>query len=53
MELDWGQRQQLFCSKDSYTEGFLGGSVLMNPPANAGDMGSTLGRGRSHTPLSN
>ena len=37
MELDWGQRQQLFCSKDSYTEGFLGGSVLMNPPANAGD----------------
>ena len=39
MELDWGPRQQLFCSKDSYTEGFLGGSVVMNPPASAGHMG--------------
>ena len=26
--------------------GFLGGSVVKNPPANAGDVGSTLGLGR-------
>ena len=28
-------------------EGFLGGSVIKNPPANAGDMGSIPGSGRS------
>ena len=27
--------------------GFLGGSVIKNPPANAGDAGSTPGSGRS------
>jgi len=27
--------------------GFLGGSVIKNPPANAGDMGLILGTGRS------
>ena len=27
--------------------GFPGGSVIKNPPANAGDMGSILGSGRS------
>ena len=27
--------------------GFLGGSVVKNPPANAGDVGSTPGLGRS------
>ena len=27
--------------------GFLGGSVVRNPPGNAGDVGSTLGPGRS------
>ena len=27
--------------------GFPGGSVVKNPPANAGDMGSTPGSGRS------
>ena len=30
--------------------GFPGGLVLENLPANAGDMGSTLGPGRSHVP---
>ena len=29
-------------------EGFLGGPVVMNPPANAGDTGSIPGPGRSH-----
>ena len=29
------------------------GSVVKNPPANAGDMGSIPGLGRSHMPRSN
>jgi len=32
--------------------GFLGGSVIKNPPASAGDMGSIPGPGRSHMPWS-
>ena len=32
---------------------FPGGAVLKNPPANAGDMGSSPGSGRSHMPWSN
>ena len=33
--------------------GFPGGAVVKNPPANAGDMGSCPGLGRSHMPQSN
>ena len=33
--------------------GFPGGTVVKNPPANAGDTGSSPGLGRSHTPRSN
>ena len=33
--------------------GFLGGPVVKNPPANAGDMGSIPGPGRFHVPWSN
>ena len=32
---------------------FPGGAVIKNPPANAGDMGSSPGLGRSHMPQSN
>ena len=32
---------------------FPGGSVVKNPPANAGDVGSSPGPGRSHMPRSN
>ena len=32
---------------------FPGGAVVKNPPANAGDMGSIPGPGRSHMPQSN
>ena len=32
---------------------FPGGSVVKNPPANAGDTGSIPGPGRSHMPQSN
>ena len=31
-------------------EDFAGGPVVKNPPANTGDMGSTLGPGRFHMP---
>ena len=34
-------------------EGFPGGKVVKNPPANAGDTGSSPGLGRSHMPRSN
>ena len=34
-------------------EGFPGGAVVENPPANAGDRGSSPGLGRSHMPWSN
>ena len=34
-------------------EGFPGGTVVKNLPANAGDMGSSPGPGRSHMPQSN
>ena len=37
----------------NHTEGFPGGAVVRNPPANAGDMGSSPGPGRSHMPWSN
>ena len=30
---------------------FSGGAVVKNPPANAGDMGSSPGPGRSHMPV--
>ena len=32
---------------------FPGGAVVKSPPANAGDMGSSPGLGRSHMPQSN
>ena len=32
---------------------FPGGAVVKNPPANAGDTGSSPGLGRSHMPWSN
>ena len=32
---------------EQYLQGFPGGSVVKNPPVNAGDMGLILGLGRS------
>ena len=37
----------------SWSVGFPVGTVVKNPPANAGDMGSSPGPGRSHMPWSN
>ena len=37
----------------NHLEDFPGGAVVKNPPANAGDMGSSPGPGGSHMPRSN
>ena len=39
-------------TKTLQEEGFPGGAVVKNPPANAGDTGSSPGPGRSHMPRS-
>ena len=39
--------------KKKQEEGFPFGSVVKNPPANAGDTGSVPGPGRPYMPLSN
>ena len=39
--------------KNPPSRGFPGGAVVENLPANAGDMGSSPGLGRSHMPRSN
>ena len=40
-------------ARDGAVVHFPGGAVVKNPPANAGDMGSSTGLGRSHMPRSN
>ena len=37
----------------TWVRDFPGGAVVKNPPANAGNMGSTPGPGRSHVLRSN
>ena len=47
--------KQLYSKKDllkKKKEGFPGGTVVENLPANAGDTGSSPGLGRSHMPRS-
>ena len=39
--------------KKNYAWGYPGGTVVKNPPANAGDTGSSPGLGTSHVPRSN
>ena len=45
-------RRKVFSSK-SYALGFPGGAVVGSLPADAGDVGSSPGLGRSHMPRSN
>ena len=45
--------QSGFSSNQKYAVGFPGGAVVKNPPASAGDMGSSPGPGRSHMPRNN
>ena len=40
-------------NKIKQNQGFPSGSGVMNPPANAADMGLSPGAGRSHMPRSN
>ena len=40
-------------NKQTNIEGYTGGSVVKNPPANAGYTGPTPSLGRPHMPLSN
>ena len=40
-------------TKNKNATDFPGGAVVKNPPANAGDTGSSPGPGRSHMPRSN
>ena len=47
MTTKWGRNEE------HIPWGFPGGAVVKNPPANAGDMGSSPGPGRSHMPWSN
>ena len=46
-------RTTIFFYKNKKLGDFPGGSVVKNPPANAGDTGSSPGPGRSHMPGSN
>ena len=39
--------------KNQLSRGFSGGAVVKNPPASAGDTGSSPGPGRSYMPRSN
>ena len=39
--------------KNTHMRDLPGGAVVKNPPANAGDTGSSPGPGRSHMPRSN
>ena len=41
------------CVHSAFKMVFPGGAVVKNPPANAGDTGSSPGLGRSHMPRSN
>ena len=49
-----GTQEALFeASRVQLSQGFPGGTVVKNPPADAGDTGSSPGPGRSHMPRSN
>ena len=45
--------KKIYFKKKKPNLDFPGGAVVKNPPANAGDTGSSPGLGRSHMPQSN
>ena len=49
----YGKSLPKSCNKKLNYEGFPGGAVVENLPANAGDTGSSPGLGGSHMPRSN
>ena len=52
MQVWWTQRNAQLEGQKNAVLDFPGGSVVKNPPANAGDTGSSPGLGRSHMPQS-
>ena len=51
--INCGIPQKYYATFKRNVLGFPGGTVVKNPPANAGDMGSSPGPGRSHMLWSN
>ena len=51
--LTWALMARKGQALNLYLPDFPGGTVVKNPPANAGDTGSGPGLGRSHIPRSN
>ena len=49
----WYQKVLTHCTEFCRSRDFPGGTVVKNPPANAGDTDSRPGLGRSHMPRSN
>ena len=47
------RKEEYFLGIKRQFGGFPGGTVVKNPPANAGDIGSSPGLGRSHMLRSN
>ena len=47
------EKQKNMTKQEETIRDFPGGAVVKNPPANAGDIGSSPGPGRSHMPRSN
>ena len=45
--MSFAMRAEKLCGKLCCSQGFPGGSVVKNPPANIGDAGSIPGSGRS------
>ena len=53
MDWEFGIGRRKLLHLEWINKGFPGGAVVRNPPANAGDTGSSPGPGRSHMPRSN
>ena len=51
--INWEIYIKQITNKNLLYRDFPGGAVVKNPPANAGDTGSSPGPGRSHRPWSN
>ena len=51
--LSFGVCKTLYERRNTNALDFPGGAVVKNPPANAGDRGSSPGQERSHMPQSN
>ena len=49
---NWRKENPCYTVAESLVVDFPGGPVVKNLPANAGDMGSSPGPGRSHMPQS-